>query len=67
MELTVSENKMKELLKEALTEMMKNDRELFYEIVKGAIEDVSLANAIKEGRKNKFVAEKQVIDILDEK
>ncbi|BBO17411.1 conserved hypothetical protein [Candidatus Brocadia pituitae] len=65
MELTINENKMKELLKDALIEMMKDKREFFYEIVKEAIEDVGLANAIKEGRKNIFVDEQRIMDILE--
>lgn len=65
MELTINENKMKELLKDALIEMMKDKREFFYEIVKEAIEDVGLANAIKEGRKNIFVDKQRIMDILE--
>jgi len=65
MELSINESKMKELLKEALIEMMKDKKEIFYEIVKEAIEDVGMANAIKEGRQNKFVEEQRIIEIIE--
>ncbi|MDZ7767104.1 MAG: hypothetical protein U5K00_22280 [Melioribacteraceae bacterium] len=42
---------MKELLKESLTEMMKDKRSIFHKIVTESIEDIGMANAIKEGRK----------------
>ncbi len=65
MELSINESKMKELLKEALIEMMKDKKEIFYEIVKEAIEDVGMANAIKEGRQNKFVEEQRIIETIE--
>jgi len=60
-ELTVNEDKMKEILKDIMIEMIRGKREIFHEIIVEAIEEVGLANAIKEGRKNKFVSE----DILE--
>jgi len=64
MELIVDEDKMKELLKESLTEMMKDKRSIFHKIVTESIEDIGMANAIKEGRKNKFVEESTIFEIL---
>jgi len=64
MELIVDENKMRELLKDTLVEIMKNKRQFFRELVMEAIEDIGLANAIKAGRKNKFVDESRIIEIL---
>ena len=45
----ITEEKTKEMLTEILIEMMQNKRELFYEIVLEALEDIGLANAITEG------------------
>lgn len=45
----ITEEKTKEILTEILIEMMQNKRELFYEIVIEALEDIGLANAITEG------------------
>ncbi len=65
MELTVNEEKMKELLKDVMVEMIREKRELFHELIVEAIEEVGLANAIKEGRKNKFVSEERIMNILE--
>ena len=64
MQLIVDEDKMKELLKKSLTEMMKDKRSIFHKIVTESIEDIGMANAIKEGRKNKFVEESTIFEIL---
>ena len=52
------------MLTEILIEMMQNKRELFYEIVLEALEDIGLANAITEGLNGKFVPEEEVFVIL---
>jgi len=67
MELTISDEKTKELLTEVLVKMIKEKREVFQEIVLEAIEEVGLANAISEGRKNEFVSEDKVMSILEGK
>lgn len=64
MELTASDQKIKELVRETFIEMIREDREGFYELVLEALEEVGLANAIKEGRKNKFVSEDRILEIL---
>jgi hypothetical protein len=65
MESTINEQKTKELLTEILIEMMQTKRELFYEIVLEALEEIGLANAITEGRSNEFVPEEEIFAILD--
>jgi hypothetical protein len=61
MELTISDEKTKELLTEVLVEMIKEKRELFQEIVLEALKEVGLANAITECRQDKFVSEAEII------
>jgi len=61
MELTISDEKTKELLTEVLVEMIKEKRELFQEIVLEALKEVGLANAITGGRQDKFVSEAEII------
>lgn len=61
----ITEEKTKEILTEILIEMMQNKRELFYEIVIEALEDISLANAITEGLNGEFVPEEEVFAILN--
>ncbi|HEY73909.1 MAG: hypothetical protein DRJ03_08670 [Chloroflexi bacterium] len=64
MELTISKKQTKELLKEVLIELVEEKRELFFEVMLEAIEEIGLANAIREGRQGEFVSEDQVLAIL---
>ncbi len=64
MSIALTEKKTKELLSEVLVEMIQEKREVFYEIVAEALEDVGLANAIKEGRQNNFVDEAEIELVL---
>jgi hypothetical protein len=67
MELSFDDAKVKELLTEIIAEMMKQKREVFYNIVSDVLEDAGLGNAIAEGRKNEFVSEETIFNILEEK
>lgn len=67
MELSISDEKTKELLTEVLVELMKTKREMLHEIVLEALEDVGLANAISEGRAGEYVPESQIRSILEGK
>jgi hypothetical protein len=64
MELTISEKQAKELLKEVLIELMEEKRDLFLEVMLEAVEEIGLANAIREGRQNEFVGEDRILTIL---
>ncbi|MCK4223654.1 MAG: hypothetical protein KAX39_00645 [candidate division Zixibacteria bacterium] len=64
MELSISDEKLKGIIKEAIIEIIKEKRKVFYEIILEAIEEVGLANAIREGRKNKFVGEDRILKML---
>ncbi|MBL7162060.1 MAG: hypothetical protein ISS57_05585 [Anaerolineales bacterium] len=64
MELSVSEEKTKFILKEVFSELLEEKRYLFTEIMMDAIEEIGLANAIQEGRQNEFVSEDQILSIL---
>jgi hypothetical protein len=61
---TLDEKQFKILLKEALTELFEERQELFSSIVAEALEDIGLANAIREGRKNDFVSRKEIDSML---
>jgi len=65
MELTINDEKIKDLMREIFIEMIRENREGFYELVLEALEEVGLANAIKEGRKNKFVSEDRIRKVLE--
>ena len=64
MELSISDEKLKGIIKEAIIEIIKEKRKIFYEIILEAIEEVGLANAIREGRKNEFVGEDRILKML---
>ena len=66
MELVINDEKMKELMKEVIIEMIKEKRNLFYEIILEALEEVALANAIIEGRENNFVSEDRISGLLED-
>ena len=65
MELMSSEIQTKALLKEVILELMTDNRELFLEIIMEAMEEIGLANAIIEGRKNEFVDKKEIFALLE--
>lgn len=65
MDVTTSDEKTKELLTEILVEMIQDNREEFYGIVREAIEEVGLANAIAEGRQNNFVGEDKIVNLMN--
>lgn len=66
MELTISEDQAKELFKQALVELLQERRDLFYDVMLDAMEEIGLANAIREGRRNEYVSEDDVLAILKE-
>lgn len=64
MELSINDKKMKEIIKEVMLEIIKEKKKVFSEIIIDVIEEVGLVNAIIEGRKNKFVGEDKISEIL---
>jgi hypothetical protein len=55
---------MKEALKEALAETLQEHRELLHDVFVDALEDVALAEAIREGRQTKPASRREVFRIL---
>jgi len=64
MDLTISEGQTKELIKEALTELLEERSDLFFQVILEAIEEAGLSNAIREGRQNDLADEEQVLAVL---
>lgn len=58
---------LKRVLKEALAETLHEQRELLHEILVEALEDLALAEAIREGRQTQRVERGEVFDILEDK
>jgi len=60
----LDEKQFKILLKEAMLELFEEQREVFAAMIAEAIEEIGLANAIREGRKNDFVSKEEIEAIL---
>ncbi|MFM9265541.1 hypothetical protein [Tychonema sp. BBK16] len=63
-EITLDETKLKELLKAAIFELLKEQKEVFSEILTEALEDIGMENAIKEGENSETVSREQIFKIL---
>ena len=57
-------NETKALLKEVLLELLQERRSEFSQMVLEAIEEIGLANAIREGRQDEFVDEEEIQSTL---
>ena len=64
MELNVSEEKTKLMLKEVFSELLEEKRDFFTAIMMDALEEIGLANAIREGRQADLVGGDEVRAIL---
>jgi hypothetical protein len=67
MEFTLNDEKLKELLTDVIVEIIKNRRDVLYDIILEAFEEIGLANAIMDGSKNDFVPEEKIFAIIDSK
>jgi len=65
MKLSIDDETTKEMLTEIMVEIIKTRKDLFYDLILEALEEVSLANAIKEGRQDDFVSEEKIFALLD--
>jgi len=61
---TITKKQHKELIKASLIELMDENYDFFKEIFSEIIEDAGMVNAIYKGRKNRFVDEKNIMNIL---
>ncbi|MDA2918762.1 hypothetical protein MYX76_04600 [Desulfobacterota bacterium AH_259_B03_O07] len=62
---SIEEERLKELIKEALVEFFEKRRDLFYEVVAEVFEDTAMTNAIKEGEKTASIKNDEIISILE--
>jgi len=62
--ISLDEKQFKTLLKQTLIELFEERRDIFSDIVAEALEDIGLANAIREGRKNDFMSGEEIQAIL---
>ena len=58
-------NQLKEVFKQALAELLHEQRDLLYDVFTEVLEDIAMANAIKEGEETEVVSRKHVFKILE--
>ncbi|MFH1909473.1 MAG: hypothetical protein ABIL11_19185 [Chloroflexota bacterium] len=61
---SLNEKQFKIMLKQTLVELFEERRDIFSAIVAEALEDIGLAEAIREGRKNDFMSKEEIQSIL---
>ena len=49
-------NQLKEVFKQAIAELLQERRDLLYDVLIEVLEDIALANAIKEGEETEIVS-----------
>jgi hypothetical protein len=66
-ELNLDEDKIKQLFKIALTEVIQEQKEVFSDLLAEIIEDIALEKAIKEGEDTQLVSREAIFKILANK
>ncbi|HYP52887.1 MAG TPA: hypothetical protein VEQ42_05070 [Pyrinomonadaceae bacterium] len=61
----IDEERLKDLLKTALIEALREQRDLVQEIVEEALEDIALGRAVEEGLGGASVSREEVLEILE--
>ncbi len=64
-EISLDEGRIKELIKQAMLEVLKERRDLIYDVFAEVIEDLVLSNAIKEGESTESVTREEVFQALE--
>jgi len=66
MEAAMDEAKLKQLVKEALTEILDERREILSEVIVEALEDVAMIRAIQEGENTPLAPRKDILRLLED-
>lgn len=64
--ITLDDQHLKELLKQAIRELIQEDQELLSDLISEIIEDIALANAIKQGETTETVSRDTIFNLLDQ-
>jgi len=56
---------LKQALKEAVSEVLNEQREVLHDILAEVVEDLGLAEAIREGRRSDLAERSEVFDVLE--
>jgi hypothetical protein len=63
--LMVEEERVKDLLKQAILEVFQERQDLFYELFAEVFEDLALVRAIKEGEATETASKAEVLQVLE--
>jgi uncharacterized protein GlcG (DUF336 family) len=63
--ISIDDDKLKGLLKQAMVEVLEESRELLYDVVVEAVEDGGLTRAIKEAEDSPLVDKARVVKALE--
>ncbi|GAA6623084.1 hypothetical protein [Scytonema sp. NUACC26] len=66
-DINLDENKLKEIFKMAIVELMQEQKEVFSDLFAEIIEDIALEKAIQEGEKTEKISREAIMKILDKK
>lgn len=56
-------NQLKEVFKQAFAELLQERRDLLYDVFTEVLEDIAVANSIKEGEETEIVSREQVFEL----
>ena len=65
MEIIIKEDEIKSMLEDIIFKLFQEKKEIFRDIVEEVIEDIALCKAIEDGRKNEFVSQEKIMEILN--
>lgn len=65
MEIIIKEDEIKSMLEDIVFKLFQEKKEIFRDIVEEVMEDIALCKAIEDGRKNEFVSQEKIMEILN--
>ena len=65
MEIIIKEDEIKSMLEDIVFKLFQEKKEIFRDIVEEVMEDIALCEAIEEGRKDEFVSQEKIMEILN--
>jgi len=66
-DITLNPEQLKEILKSAIVELLRDNREEFSELLAEVIEDIAMERAIEEGKNTEFVSRDTIFQLLEPK
>ena len=66
MDTHIDEDRLKELFKEAIVEVLEERKDMLYELLADVIEDIVLAHAIQEGESTEPVSRQDIFKLLED-